>query len=112
LEKVNLSEINYLKITVILVILFNGFLGPIVEEIYFRGYLLPRTSVFGKLAPLVNGIIFSVYHFFTPWQNITRIIGLTPMVYSVWINKDIRIGIIVHCLGNTISNISLIMLLF
>lgn len=111
LEKINLSEINHLKVTVVLGLIFNGFLGPIVEEIYFRGYLLPRMGVFGKLAPLINGIIFSVYHFFTPWQNITRIIAIIPLEYSVWLNKDIRIGIIVHCLGNTISNISLIMLL-
>ena len=111
LDKVNLSEINHLKIILVLVIVFNGFLGPIVEEIYFRGYLLPRMGVFGKFAPLVNAIIFSVYHFFTPWQNITRIIGVTPMVYSVWINKDIKIGIITHCLLNTCSNIMMVMTL-
>jgi membrane protease YdiL (CAAX protease family) len=111
LDKVNLSEINHLKITLVLGIVFNGFLGPIVEEIYFRGYLLPRMGVFGKFAPLVNSIIFSVYHFFTPWQNITRIIGVTPMVYSVWINKDIKIGIITHCLLNICSNIMMVMTL-
>jgi len=111
LDKVNLPEIKYLKKTLILTLLFNGFFGPIVEEIYFRGYLLPRMGVFGKLAPLVNAIIFSIYHLFTPWQNITRIIGVTPMVYSVWINKDIRIGIFVHCLLNTFGNIAMITVL-
>jgi membrane protease YdiL (CAAX protease family) len=111
-EKVNLQEMNYLKITVLLAFIFNGIFGPVVEEIYFREYLLPRMCIFGKFAPLINTIIFSLYHFFTPWQNITRIVGVTPMVYSVWINKDIRIGIIVHCLGNIIGSIGMIMLLF
>jgi len=112
LEKTNLDEINNPKIIVILVLIFIGFLGPIVEEIYFRGYLLPRMGVFGKFAPLINTVIFSIYHFFTPWQNITRIIGITPMVYSVWKNKDIRIGIIVHCLCNVFGNIGMVMVLF
>jgi len=111
LDKINFAEINHLKLTIVLALIFNGFLGPIVEEIYFRGYLLPRMNVFGKFAPLVNVLIFSIYHFFTPWQNITRIVGITPMVYSVWIYKDIRIGMIVHCLVNTFGNIAMIVLL-
>jgi membrane protease YdiL (CAAX protease family) len=111
LDKTNLAEIGYLKLTIILILIFNGFLGPIVEEIYFRGYLLPRMTKFGKLAPMVNAVIFSIYHFFTPWQNVTRIIAITPMVYLVWKNKDIKIGIFVHCLLNTFGNIALIMTL-
>ena len=111
LENANLQEIDYLKITLVLFFIFNGLLGPIVEEIYFRGYLLPRMGVFGKFAPLINMIIFSIYHFFSPLQNISRIIGFTPMVYAVWINKDIKIGIIVHCLINIIGNVIMFMTL-
>lgn len=85
---------------IILAFVLNGLLGPIVEEIYFRGFLLPRMSKLGKLAPLVNVALFSLYHFFTPWENITRIVAMVPYVYAVWYNKNIRIGIIVHCLGN------------
>jgi len=29
-------------------------------------------------------VLFSLYHFFTPWQNVGRILGLLPMVYAVW----------------------------
>jgi membrane protease YdiL (CAAX protease family) len=112
LNKLVLSEIPYLKLTFILVFICNGFLGPVVEEIYFRGYLLPRMQKFGKLAPLVNMLLFSIYHFHTPYQNITRMLAVTPMVYSVWLNKDIRIGMIVHCLLNTCGNIAMLSLLF
>jgi hypothetical protein len=68
-------------------------------------------GVFGKFAPLINMIIFSIYHFFTPWQNITRILGITPMIYSVWLNKDIKIGMIVHCLCNNFGNIAIVTVL-
>jgi len=112
IEDTNFQEIGLLKLTIILSLIFNGFLGPIVEEIYFRGYLLPRMGIFGKFAPLINSIIFSLYHLFSPRQNITRIIGITPMVYSTWINKDIKIPIIVHCSLNFLGDIGLLMLLF
>ena len=44
-----------------------------VEELYFRGYLLPRISRLGAWAPLVNTVLFSLYHLFTPWLSVGRI---------------------------------------
>lgn len=102
--RINVDVIKYqptlVWITIALAFIFNGLLGPIIEEIYFRGFLLPRMSKLGKLAPLINVVLFSLYHFFTPWENITRVLGTLPYVYTVWYKRDLRIGIIVHCLGN------------
>ena len=98
-----------LFIAVILGFIFNGFLGPIVEEIYFRGFLLPRLGHMGVWGPLLNIVLFSLYHFFSPWQNITRIIALLPYVYVVWWKRNIYIGILTHCALNTIG---MIMFLF
>ncbi len=78
----------------------NAIVGPIVEEVYFRGYLLPRISRFGAWAPLVNTVLFSVYHFFTPWQNVGRIVGLLPVVYAAWWKKSIYVSMGAHVLGN------------
>jgi membrane protease YdiL (CAAX protease family) len=78
----------------------NAIVGPIVEELYFRGYLLPRISRLGVWAPLLNTVLFSIYHFFTPWQNIGRIIGLLPMIYATWWKRSIYVSIAVHVLGN------------
>jgi len=111
-DKINLHDYNSMKIIVVLYYLLNGFLAPVVEEIYFRGYLLPRMGVFGKFAPLANSIIFSVYHFFSPWQIITRIVFMTPIIYSVWKYKNIKIGIIVHCLLNVVGGIGMLAIIF
>lgn len=102
LELFDLGNVSKAMVWLMLVLgfLLNGIFGPYVEELYFRGFLLPRMNRQGKAAPLVNVVLFSIYHFFTPWENITRIIALTPMVYSVWYNKNIRIGIIVHMAVN------------
>jgi len=93
-------------------LVLNAFAGPVVEELYFRGYLLPRISRFATLAPVMNAVLFSLYHFFTPWQNVGRVLGLLPMVYAVWWKRDIRIGIAVHVLGNLFSMLALLPVLF
>lgn len=77
--------------------------GALVEELYFRGFLLPRISHLGLWAPLLNSALFSAYHFFTPSENISRFLALLPMVYVVWWKKNIKIGIILHCGGNAVG---------
>jgi len=89
-------------------LLANGLAAPIVEELYFRGYLLPRISRFGGWAPLINTVLFSLYHFFTPWQLLGRILALLPMVYVVWWRRNIYLGMVVHCLGNTVTMLALL----
>jgi uncharacterized protein len=78
----------------------NGVVGPVVEELYFRGYLLPRISRFGRAAPVLNTALFSLYHLWTPWQNPARIIGLVPMTWMVWRERSLRIGIATHVIVN------------
>lgn len=92
-----------LWVTLGLLLVLNGVVGPVVEELYFRGYLLPRIDRLGAWAPLVNVVLFSLYHFFSPWQNLTRILSLLPIVYAVWWKKNIYVSLITHVLLNLIS---------
>ena len=80
-----------------------GWLGPIVEELYFRGYLLPRMEWMGRWAPLVNVSLFSLYHFWSPWQMLGRILALAPTVYAVRWKENIYLGMVVHCTLNTLG---------
>ncbi|MCD8503358.1 MAG: CPBP family intramembrane metalloprotease [Bacillaceae bacterium] len=54
---------NILLATAIGYLLLNGFVGPIVEELFFRGYLTSRLSRFGSYTPLIVTVLFSLYHF-------------------------------------------------
>jgi len=101
-----------LAITAILNLLLNGIAGPVVEEMYFRGFLLPRLHSLKGWAPLVNVVLFSLYHFFSPWQNLARIIGFAPMVYVAWWKRNIYLGMIVHCLGNIVGAVGMLALVF
>jgi membrane protease YdiL (CAAX protease family) len=78
---------------------------PIVEELYFRGYLLPRISRFGRWAPLINTVLFSLYHFWTPWQNLSRILFMLPIVYVTWWKRNVLIAIITHCTLNVLGGL-------
>jgi len=98
-------------LTVFLGFLLNGFFGPFVEELYFRGYLLPRIPSSKRWAPLINVLLFSLYHFFSPWQNVTRILALIPFVYVVAWKRNIHIGMWAHCLMNTLGMIPLLVFL-
>ena len=104
-------EKRLLTLTIIMNLVFNGIFGPIVEELYFRGFLLPRMGRLGKSAPFVNAVLFSLYHFFTPWENISRILAMIPYIYIVWYKKNIRIGIVVHCTMNILGAISMLAML-
>ncbi len=94
-------------VTIALYILLNVVIGPVVEELYFRGYLLPRMSSLGRWAPLVNAVLFSLYHFWTPWAFLSRIAGVAPFVYAVWWKRNIRLGMAVHVGLNAIGTMSL-----
>jgi membrane protease YdiL (CAAX protease family) len=87
-----------LLITGVFGLLANGIAGPVVEELYFRGYLLPRIARLGGWAPVLNMVLFSLYHFFTPWNNVGRIVALLPMVYATWWKRNIYLGMAVHVL--------------
>lgn len=92
-------------------LLVTGLIIPIVEEVYFRGFLLPRMEHMGKWAPIVNACLFSIYHFWSPWQIPTRIIALIPLCYVAYKTKNIKVTIIVHCLLNILGDAASILVL-
>lgn len=92
-----------LMITFWVGLVVNGIAGPIVEEFYFRGHLLPRLSGPGNWLPFINISLFSLYHFWTPWQFFSRIIWLLPWGYVAWRKKNIYLMMIAHCAANTLG---------
>lgn len=99
-------EVGFAKwpliVTYSMVAVFGMVLGPAVEELYFRGYLLPRMGYAGKWASLLHSFLFAVYHFFTPWMFITRTLAMLPLIYAVR-RKNIYLSIITHVLLNSID---------
>ena len=94
-----------IRITTWVVGLFStSLIVPIFEEIYFRGYLLPRIDRYKIVAPILGTILFCLYHFFTPWMFVVRVIAIMPMILLVWKYKNIHIGIVFHVLLNLLGD--------
>jgi membrane protease YdiL (CAAX protease family) len=95
---------NKLIITYVLFFVLIVLVIPILEEVYFRGFLMPRmpAKFNGFIVPL-HSFFFALYHFWTPWMIISRTIGVMPLIFAVKRTKNIYIGIVVHCLLNTID---------
>jgi len=86
--------------------------AAIVEELYFRGYLMPRLSRLKGWAPLVNTVLFSLQHFLTPWQYLFIILGMLPQAYLVSKKRNIYLGILAHSILNLLTTILLIVSVF
>jgi membrane protease YdiL (CAAX protease family) len=86
---------------------FNGLIGPMTEELYFRGYLLPRISRYGRGAPVLNTFLFSIYHMWTPWRWPQIFIGFLPLALAAWRTRSIYVSMTAHV---TVNIVFLIML--
>jgi membrane protease YdiL (CAAX protease family) len=86
-------------------IVFAVILGPTIEEFYFRSYLLPRMPSLKWWAPLMGIILFTLYHFWSPWVFLVRVIAMLPMVYVVWWKRNVWIGVGAHCLLNLVGDV-------
>ncbi|MDH3578577.1 MAG: CPBP family intramembrane metalloprotease [Gammaproteobacteria bacterium] len=86
-------------------IFVDGLVGPIIEELFFRGYLLARMEHLKGWAPVLNGALFGIYHFWQP-HNLLAIIGVGIVLsYVVWKTKNVYLGIIIHCTINLLGAI-------
>jgi len=86
--------------TFLLAVLLSGFVAPVVEELYFRGFLLPRMEHWGCAAPVVNSFLFAVYHFYFLENVATIFVAFLPIAYAVRIKGDWRIGAVAHGMSN------------
>jgi membrane protease YdiL (CAAX protease family) len=80
--------------------MLSGLLAPVVEEMYFRGFLLPRMEHWGPTAPVLNSLLFAVYHFYFPGNVPGIFVAFLPLAYVVMVRKNWRIGVVFHSLVN------------
>ena len=80
-------------------------LNIFAEEIYFRGWLLPKMQKLGKWSWVVNGFLFAIYHTFQLW--------LFPMIFvislattlTVYLSKSIIPAFVIHIVANFLLGI-------
>jgi len=74
--------------------LFNTVLG---EELFFRGWLLPRMqTLLGGRGWILNGALFAAYHLHVPWAMPKALLHTVLTAYPTQRYRSAWIGIAVH----------------
>ena len=87
-------------VALVLGVILSGLVASICEELYFRGFLLPRMERWGWAAPVVNALLFAIGHFYFPGSVPGVFVAFLPISCVAMYKKDWRIGAIVHILFN------------
>jgi len=90
-------------------LVLTGIILPWTEELYFRGYLLPRITRYGKWAPLIGGLLFGLYHTWQPFGFINVFLLGILLGYIVWWQRDIRLSIGLHIFANTFARLAFLL---
>jgi len=101
---------NVLMVVFTLQLILTGVALPWVEELYFRGYLLPRLSRYGRWAPLLGGLFFGLYHVWQLFGFPTVFLIGAALGYVVWWKRDVRISISLHVFNNALMILMALML--
>jgi uncharacterized protein len=97
-----------LIVLVVLLFALNGLVGPVAEELYFRGHLLPRIDRYKAGAPVINAVLFSLYHLWTPWRWPSIFVGYLPISWMAWRKRSVWLPLAAHI---AVNNIFILMIL-
>lgn len=100
---------NILLVVFTLQLVVTGIILPWVEELYFRGYLMPRISRYGNWTPLLGGLLFGLYHSWQLFGFVTVFLLGAALGYVVWWKKDIRLSISLHVFANAFGRLMFLM---
>jgi membrane protease YdiL (CAAX protease family) len=100
---------SVLLVTFALQLILTGVALPWVEELYFRGFLLPRLSRYRNWAPLLGGLLFGLYHVWQLFSLPTVFLLGAVLGYVVWWTRDIRISIALHVFANGVVRLIFLM---
>jgi len=101
---------SVLVITFTFQLVLTGIILPWVEELYFRGYLLPRISRYGSWAPIIGGLFFGLYHSWQLFGYLTVFLLGTALSYIVMWKRDIRLSISLHVFANTFARLTFLLI--
>ncbi len=94
-----------LMITAFLRLLVDGLIIPYTEEIYFRGYLLPKIKGNNFSIPMIATLLFALYHFWQPWNYPSLLLISGILVFSAWRFKNYKISLYIHLAVNLLGSI-------
>ncbi len=92
-------------------VVFAG-VGGVTQELYARGFLLPRTQRLGPLAPLFNAIVFAIFHLNAPWSWPGFAVLALPWAYLTWWKRSVKFGLLGHVGMLLVQSLMMAMIVF
>jgi membrane protease YdiL (CAAX protease family) len=89
--------------TVLLWLVLAVVVGPVVEELYFRGWLLPRLRGGAPTVCLAGAALFAVYHLWQPQAVLTVFLTALPLTVLVRLRGNVALSVAVHCGVNLLA---------
>ncbi len=79
------------------------------EELWWRGYILPRQELaFKKWTWVIHGTLWGLFHVFWKWNLIILLPSCLALSYVIYKRKNTSIGIIAHMAFNSVPLIGII----
>jgi membrane protease YdiL (CAAX protease family) len=95
------ADIPLTNIPFLLIVLFNNIIS---EELWWRGYILPRQELeHGKYAWIVNGLLWPLVHLFKWWAIPFMLIKQWMLPFVVQRTKNTTPAILIHFVSNGIG---------
>jgi len=86
-------------------------LNILAEELYFRAWILPKLSKYGKMSWVINGTMFALYHIFQFWLFPTLLVGSLLWAFILFHTKSILPALVGHFVGNFLFSILMLSML-
>ena len=77
--------------------------GPVVEEVYFRGFLLPRIPAARPVAVVANAALFAMYHLWQPHTWLTVFVFAVVLAAVALRPRGVALAAIVHVTVNAMA---------
>jgi membrane protease YdiL (CAAX protease family) len=89
-----------------------AFLSPIIEELLFRGLLLPRMrAVFGRADVIASSVAYTLYHVHQPWSMPESFLdGIINLAYPTRRFRSTWIALIVHTAPSFLTTVATLIL--
>lgn len=94
------AALTLVNVTGLVVLVFGL---AVTEELYFRGYLLPRLERLGGWAVPFHSFLYALYHFVTPWRIITYTLFALPITDLTRRTGSILPAIVAHAVVSGVS---------
>ena len=95
------TPLPYSKTLIVLYLVIGGVVGPIAEEVFFRGILFGFLRRWGAYtAVIISTLLFVLPHLAGSNLPVTQLVGGIVFAIAYEKEKNLMVPITIHCLGN------------